>query len=256
MKIVTWNINSIKVRLERVLNFCQRLQPDVLCLQELKCLEENFPLQQFKDIGYHVAVYGQKQYNGTAIISKHELTEIKKNFSSSAGFSNEARWIQAKIRDLYVVSIYAPNGGEVGSDKYAYKLRWYEQMQCYLQESFRPEAKVVLAGDFNVAPTDMDVYDPKLRAGMILCSQPERDAFQNICNLGYHDYLRSKYPSDKIYSWWGYQELSFPLNKGFRIDFNLVSSSLLPSCQDTWIERDERKGKKPSDHAPVVLKIK
>lgn len=256
MKILTWNINSIKVRLERVLNFCQRLQPDVLCLQELKCLEENFPRQQFQDIGYHATVYGQKQYNGTAILSKHKLTAIKKNFSSSLEVSGEARWIQAKIGDLSIVSIYAPNGGEVGSDKYAYKLRWYEQMRCYLQASFGSEDKVVLAGDFNVAPADIDVYDPELRAGMILCSQPERDAFQGICDLGYHDYLRSKYPGDKIYSWWGYQELSFPLNKGFRIDFTLVSSALQSSCQDAWVERDERKGKKPSDHAPVVLKIK
>ena len=251
--LATWNVNSIKVRAAQVLDFCQRTAPDVLCLQELKCETDNFPVADFEATGYHSAVYGQRQYNGVAILSRRAPTAVHE-VSMVAG-DGAARWLEITIDDLHIVSLYAPNG----SDKYTYKLNWYAQAHRYLQEKFTPARdKVVLTGDFNVAPADIDVHDPKLRAGKILCSQPERAAWQSICALGYHDFLRRKYPHAVLYSWWDYRHLSFPQNKGFRIDFTLVSSCLLPHCQDAWIARDERKKRgamKPSDHVPVVLSL-
>lgn len=255
--IATWNVNSIKVRAAQVLDFCQRVAPDVLCLQELKCEAENFPTEAFTAIGYHSSVYGQRQYNGVAILSRQRPTT-----TSTACFvegNSAARWLQIEVDGLHIVSIYAPNGNEVGSDKYAYKLDWYAQARQYLDSNFdAARQRVVLCGDFNVAPADIDVHDPKLRAGKILCSQPERDAWQALCALGYHDYLRHQHPQQVLYSWWDYRQLSFPKNKGFRIDFTLVSSALLPQCRDAWIVRDERKKRgemKPSDHVPVLLSL-
>lgn len=255
--IATWNINSIKMRAAQVLDFCKRTSPDVLCLQELKCETDNFPHADFAAAGYHCAVLGQRQYNGVAVISRRKPSAVHE-LSVIAGDS-AARWLQIELGGLHIVSLYAPNGNEVGSDKYAYKLNWYAQARRYLQEKFQPERdKVVLTGDFNVAPADIDVHDPQLRAGKILCSQAERDAWQSICALGYHDFLRHKHPQAVLYSWWDYRHLSFPQNKGFRIDFTLVSSSLLPHCRDAWIARNERKKRgemKPSDHVPVVLAL-
>ena len=255
--VATWNVNSIKVRAAQVLDFCARTAPDVLCLQELKCETDNFPVADFEAAGYHSAIFGQRQYNGVAVLSRREPSAVHE-VSMVAGDS-AARWVQIEIGGLHIVSLYAPNGNEVGSDKYAYKLSWYAQARRYLQQKFKPaQDSVVLTGDFNVAPADIDVHDPKLRAGKILCSQPERDAWQSICALGYHDFLRHKYPQEVLYSWWDYRHLSFPQNKGFRIDFTLVSSALLPRCRDAWIERNERKKRgemKPSDHVPVVLAL-
>ena len=255
--IATWNVNSIKVRAAQVLDFCARTAPDVLCLQELKCETDSFPAAAFQAAGYHSTVYGQRQYNGVAILSRRE--PVAAHEASMVAGDNAARWLQIEIDGLHIVSIYAPNGNEVGSDKYAYKLNWYAQARRYLQEKFNPaQDNVVLCGDFNVAPADIDVHDPKLRAGKILCSQPERDAWQQLCALGYHDYLRQQYPQQVLYSWWDYRHLSFPKNKGFRIDFTLVSSALLSHCSDAWIERAERKKRgemKPSDHVPVLLAL-
>lgn len=250
--IVSWNINSIKVRLERVLDFCQRLNPDVLCLQELKCLEESFPHTAFADLGYRYAVVsGQKQYNGVAILSRHTLQEEKK--ICFLPNTPAARWVEASIGDLRVICLYAPNGKEVDSDKYQYKLDWYAAATAYLRENYSSTAKIAIVGDFNVAPADIDVHNPKERAGKLLCSALERRAFVNLCALGFHDHLRCKYPDKTLYSWWDYRQLSFQRGKGFRIDFALASDGLLPHCLDTVIARDERKQERPSDHAPVIL---
>ena len=249
--VVSWNVNSIKARLERVLDFCQRFNPDILCLQELKCLAEVFPYELFAELGYqHTAVVGQKQYNGVAILSKYELSKRKGGFAAN---DPAARWVEAVVKDLRVICLYAPNGSEVGSDKYAYKLSWYEQATRYLQANYRQDEKTVLVGDFNVVPTDLDVYDPQACAGQVPCSAAERQALVRLCALGYQDYLRHKYPHESIYSWWDYRHLSFPQNKGFRIDYALVSQALVPFCYDATVVRDERKGKKPSDHVPVIL---
>ena len=251
--IVSWNINSIKVRLERVLDFCQRLNPDVLCLQELKCLEENFPYAAFADLGFcHTVVSGQKQYNGVAILSRHALGSKKIGFLAS---DPAARWVEASIDELRVICLYAPNGKEVGSDKYHYKLDWYAAAAAYLQENYSAAEKMAIVGDFNVAPADIDVHNPKERAGKLLCSVPERQAFADLCALGFPDHLRMKYPDAVLYSWWDYRQLSFQRGKGFRIDFALASDGLLPYCLDTTIAREERKQERPSDHAPVILSI-
>lgn len=251
--IVSWNINSIKVRLERVLDFCQRLNPDVLCLQELKCLEESFPYSAFADLGYrHAIVNGQKQYNGVAILSPHALRAEKVGFLPS---DPAARWVEASIGDLRVICLYAPNGKEVGSDKYQYKLDWYAAATAYLRENYSPTAKIAIVGDFNVAPADIDAHSPKERAGKLLCSALERRAFANLCALGFHDHLRMRYPDETLYSWWDYRQLSFQRGKGFRIDFALASDGLLPYCLDTTIAREERKQERPSDHAPVILSV-
>ncbi|MDE3269574.1 MAG: exodeoxyribonuclease III [Pseudomonadota bacterium] len=249
--IVSWNINSIKVRLERVLDFCQRLNPDVLCLQELKCVEASFPYAAFAELGYrHAVVSGQKQYNGVAILSPHALQATRVGLLPR---DPAARWVEASIGALRVICLYAPNGKEVGSDKYSYKLDWYAAAAANLRENYSATAKTAIVGDFNVAPADIDVHNPKERAGKLLCSVPERQALATICALGYHDHLRLKYPDETIYSWWDYRQFSFQRGKGFRIDFALVSDGLLPHCLDTTIVRDERKQERPSDHAPVVL---
>ncbi len=255
--IATWNVNSIKIRAAQVLDFCRRTAPDVLCLQELKYESDSFPVAAFAAAGYHSAVRGQRQYNGVAILSRREPSAVQE--ANMVAGDDAARWLEIDSDGLRIVSLYAPNGNEVGSAKYAYKLSWYAQACRYLQEKFDPARdRVVLTGDFNVAPAAIDVHNPELRAGKILCSQPERDAWQAICALGYHDFLRLQYPHAALYSWWDYRHLSFPQNKGFRIDFTLVSSSLLPHCRDAWIVRDERKKRgemKPSDHVPVVLEL-
>lgn len=258
--IVTWNINSIRARLPRVLDFCQNRQPDVLCLQELKCLDDNFPTDKFAEIGYNVVTYGQKQYNGVAIVSKEQTVS-----SCQVVVEGDlaARWLEVTIGDLKIASIYAPNGKELNSDKYHDKIKWFEGVVSHLQQNFSvTDDKVILAGDYNVAPQDIDVYDPKRWRDKLHCSVKEREVLSSIIDLGYCDFFRHRYPDRQQYSWWDYRwsfrkplSAEFLANHGLRIDLILVSQALLPQCLDSWIETDERLKERPSDHAPVVLEI-
>jgi exodeoxyribonuclease-3 len=249
MKIVSWNINSLRKRQERLLEWLSSTQPDVVCLQETKCMDEQFPVLDLKAAGYHSVFHGQKSYNGVAIVSKMEPSKVRVALCDEEA-DPQARLIAATVNGLRVYSIYAPNGQAVGSPAYDYKMRWYERLRNCLQQENRDEPLVV-CGDFNVAPKDEDVYDPDLWRGAIMCSDGERRAFEELCGVGLVDTLRLHHPEPGLFSWWDYRMLAFPKNRGLRIDAVLASKSLAHRCTATGIEREMRKGKEPSDHAPV-----
>jgi exodeoxyribonuclease III len=249
MKIVSWNINSLRKRQERLLAWLAATQPDVVCLQETKCTDEQFPVLDLKAAGYHSAFHGQKSYNGVAIISKTEPREVRPALCDEEE-DPQARVIAATIGPARVYSIYAPNGQAVGSPAYDYKMKWYGRLRNCLQRESGAQPLVV-CGDFNVAPKDEDVYAPDLWRGAIMCSEGERQAFQDLCGIGLVDTLRLHHPEPGLFSWWDYRMLAFPKNRGLRIDAILASESLAPRCVATGIDREMRKGKEPSDHAPV-----
>ncbi len=246
MRVVSWNINSLRKRQERLLNWLASTQPDVVCLQETKCTDEQFPVLDLKAAGYHAAFHGQKSYNGVAILSKIEPTDVRVALCDEEE-DPQARAIAATIAGLRIYSIYAPNGQAVGSPAYDYKMKWYERLRnCLQRES--PAQPLVVCGDFNVAPKDEDIYDPDLWRGAIMCSEGERKAFEQLCGIGLVDTLRLHHSETGLFSWWDYRMLSFPKNRGLRIDAILAGKSL---CSAAGIEREMRKGKEPSDHAPV-----
>lgn len=246
--LVTWNVNSVTARLERVRDFLQREQPDVLCLQELKCVDEKFPTEALSTFGYHIATLGQKTYNGVAVLSKQPLEVVEKGLDPT---DPQARFLVVRTYDTLVSSVYVPNGQAVGSDKYAYKLGWLEKLSAHLRQTYSPKEPFVLAGDFNIAPEDRDVHDPELWRGKILCSDAERAHLTELCSFGLHDTYRKHVQEGQKFSWWDYRMLAFPKNQGLRIDFVLASEPLYERCTGAEILRDERKGKLPSDHAPV-----
>ena len=249
MKVVSWNINSLRRRQERLISWLEQTQPDVVCLQETKCTDEQFPVLDLRAAGYHSAFHGQKSYNGVAILSKTEPGEVRPALCDEEE-DPQARVIAAKIGAVRVYSIYAPNGQAVGSPAYDYKLKWYARLRNCLERESR-EQHLVVCGDFNVAPKDEDVYDPDLWRGAIMCSEGERRAFEELCAIGLADTLRLHHHEPGLFSWWDYRMLSFPKNRGLRIDAILASRALAERCTATGIERDMRKGKEPSDHAPV-----
>ena len=249
MKIVSWNINSLRKRQERLFAWLAATQPDVVCLQETKCTDEQFPVLDLKAAGYHSAFHGQKSYNGVAILSKTESREVRPALCDEEE-DPQARVIAATIGPVRIYSIYAPNGQAVGSPAYDYKMKWYGRLRNCLQRESGTQALVV-CGDFNVAPKDEDVYAPELWRGAIMCSEGERQAFQDLCGIGLVDTLRLHHPESGLFSWWDYRMLAFPKNRGLRIDAILASESLASRCTATGIEREMRKGKEPSDHAPV-----
>jgi exodeoxyribonuclease-3 len=249
MKIVSWNINSLRRRQQRLLTWLEATHPDIVCLQETKCTDEQFPVLDLKAAGYHSAYHGQKSYNGVAIIAKIEPTEVQSALCDEEE-DPQARIIAATIGGLRVYSIYAPNGQAVGSPAYDYKMKWYERLRSCLERE-KGDLPLAVCGDFNVAPKDEDVYDPALWRGAIMCSEGERKALAELCAIGLVDTLRLHHPESGLFSWWDYRMLSFPKNRGLRIDAILASKSLAPHCTAAGIEREMRKGKEPSDHAPV-----
>ncbi|MEY2504245.1 MAG: exodeoxyribonuclease [Verrucomicrobiota bacterium] len=249
MKIVSWNINSLRRRQERLINWLSAAQPDVVCLQETKCTDEQFPVLDLKAAGYHSAFHGQKSYNGVAIISKMEPAEVRASLCDEED-DPQARVIAATIGEVRIYSIYAPNGQAVGSAAYDYKLKWYGRLRKCLEREKR-EQPLAVCGDFNVAPQDEDVYDPALWRGAIMCSDGERRAFEELCRIGFVDTLRLHHRETGLFSWWDYRMLAFPKNRGLRIDAILASKTLANKCSGAGINREMRKGKEPSDHAPV-----
>lgn len=253
-KVITWNVNSVNARLERVLGVLKRHQPDVLSLQELKCVEDKFPLQSIKDLGYECAIFGQKTYNGVAIISKHPIKLIHKGFQDGVE-DDAARFITARIKNISLMSAYIPNGQEVGSEKYNYKLKWLKRLRTYLDTHFSDEKDLLLMGDFNVAPEEMDVHDPEKWIGKVLFSKKEKLALKEIIEFGLVDLFRQKHPEPGYYTWWDYRAGAFPRNNGLRIDFIFATKQISQKCTSCHIDREERKGEKPSDHAPVVAEL-
>jgi exodeoxyribonuclease-3 len=250
-KIATWNVNSVKARFERLQAFLRREQPDIVCLQELKCTDDLFPIGAMADLGYHATVWGQKAYNGVAILSRQAAENAELGFGD--GGENASRFVVATVGELRIASAYIPNGQAVGTDKFAYKLEWLGRLEAYLKRA--GDAPFCLAGDFNVAPADIDVHDPQSWRDQVLCSEPERDAFRRILACGFHDCFRELHPQTQAYSWWDYRQLGFVKNRGLRIDFILANRALRERCCSIRIDRDERKGTGASDHAPVIAEF-
>jgi exodeoxyribonuclease-3 len=251
LKIATWNVNSIRSRLERLLRWLETTQPDVVCLQELKVTDEAFPSKSIEKAGFHAAVFGQKTYNGVAILARSEPANVERGLGDDEE-DPQARLIAADIARVRIISAYIPNGQTVGSEKYDYKLAWMGRLRRYLEDRHDPSQPLALCGDFNVASDDHDVANPERWAGSVLCDQATREAFDQVRQWGLTDVFRQHHPEGGIYSWWDYRMLAFPKNDGLRIDHILATEPLAKRCTSAEIDRDERKGKKPSDHAPVV----
>lgn len=253
MLIATWNVNSLKVRLPHVLDWLAAHQPDVLCLQETKQEDSQFPLDAFQQAGYRASFSGQKTYNGVAIISKIAQTQVL--FGLPDFPDEQKRLIAATINGIRAVCVYVPNGQSVDSDKYHYKLSWLAALHEWLKEELARYPKLVLLGDFNIAPEDRDVHDPKAWEGNVLVSEPERAAFCALEQLGLYDSFRLFEQPDKSYSWWDYRMMAFRRNMGLRIDHILLSTALVPACTGCTIDRAPRKLERPSDHAPVLVEL-
>lgn len=253
MKVATWNVNSLKVRLAHVLQWLEAAQPDVLAIQETKTVDENFPLVEIEAAGYKAVFNGQKTYNGVAILSTAEASDV---VTDIPGLDDPQRRILAATVDgVRVVNLYVVNGSEVGSEKYAYKLDWLEKVTAWLQEQAAQYPKLIVLGDFNIAPEDRDVHDPVVWSGQILCSEPERTALQAIQSIGLSDVFRQFEQPEKSFSWWDYRAGGFRRNLGLRIDLILASQSLSDVCVRCVIEREPRTWEKPSDHTPVVAEF-
>ena len=255
MKIATWNVNSLKVRLPHLLTWLADNPVDVLCLQETKLTDDKFPVAEINAAGYQVAFSGQKTYNGVAILSKHPIADVVKNNPRYA--DEQQRIIAATIEGIRVVCAYVPNGQAVGTDKYGYKLAWLASLREWLAEELATHAENGLAilGDYNIAPDDRDVHDPLAWAGQVLCSDKERAALGALMELGLTDSFRLFEQLEKSFSWWDYRGLGFRLNKGLRIDHILLSAPLAKRCTACVIDRVPRKWEQPSDHAPVIATL-
>ncbi|HYA30993.1 MAG TPA: exodeoxyribonuclease III [Acidobacteriota bacterium] len=253
MKLATWNVNSLKVRLPQVLQFLAQHRPDALGLQELKLEDPSFPLAEINAAGYQAVFSGQKTYNGVAILSPRPAV------NASMGIANfddpQRRVIGATIDGVRVICVYIPNGEAVESEKYKYKLDWLIRLTSWLKQEMAQYPKLVLLGDYNIAPEDRDVYDPKVWQGKVLFSEPEKTAFQNLVALGLRDSFRLFEQPEKSYSWWDYRMNSFKRNLGLRIDHILLSAELVKCCKSCSIDRDYRAKERPSDHAPVIAEI-
>ena len=253
MKIATWNVNSLKVRLPQVLDWLTAAEPDVLCLQETKLTDENFPREDIENAGYHVVYSGQKTYNGVAIISRHEPAEIETDIP---GLDDPQRRILcATINGVRILNLYVVNGQEVGSEKYDHKLFWLGKVGDYIGTQLKAHEHFVSVGDFNIAPQDRDVYDPEAWHERILCSTPERQALQAILDLGLSDVFRKFDQEENSYSWWDYRAAAFRRNMGLRIDLILSSQALTDSCTACYIDKEPRRLERPSDHTPVVAEF-
>lgn len=253
MKIVAWNVNSLKVRLPQLLDFLATRQPDVVCLQETKLEDHNFPKADIEAAGYQVSFSGQKTYNGVAILSKAPLSDIQTGIPDFA--DEQKRVLAATINGVRVVCVYIPNGQSVDSDKYQYKLKWLAALTGWLKEELAQHPKLALLGDYNIAPDDRDVHDPVAWKDQVLCTEAERDAFGKILSLGLKDSFRLFEQPEKTYSWWDYRMMGFRRNMGMRIDHILLTQTLAENCTASVVERDMRKLERPSDHAPVMATI-
>jgi exodeoxyribonuclease-3 len=250
VRIVTWNVNSVKAREERLLAYLTQRVPDVLCLQEIKVEDGKFPVDACRALGYEAAVYGQRTYNGVAILSRLPLADVQRGFVDGTD-DPQARFIAATTAGVRVMSVYVPNGQAVGSEKFAYKLAWLARLGRHLDTALPADGAAALCGDLNVAPAAIDVHDPVAWEGHVLVSPEERAALAQAVEPRLVDVVRRMNPDARLYSWWDYRQLAFPKNHGLRIDHILASPSLAARVRAAGVDRDARKGKLPSDHAPV-----
>lgn len=253
MQIATWNVNSLKVRLPQVLRWLTEHPVDVLCLQETKLTDANFPIEELAGAGYQAVFAGQRTYNGVAILSKHPMDDIVRN---NPLFPDEQqRILAATIAGTRIICAYVPNGQAVSTDKYQYKLQWLDALYDWIADELKAHEKLALVGDYNVAPEDRDVHDPDLWRGHVLFSDPERERLRRLQTLGLIDAFRLFDQPAKSYTWWDYRQLAFRRNMGLRIDHILLSEKLAQRCTSCAIDREPRKWEQPSDHAPVVASI-
>lgn len=253
MKIATWNVNSLKVRLPHVLDWLASESPDVLALQETKLTDENFPAAALGEAGFHVAFAGQKTYNGVALITSNEATDVITDVDDLEDPSR--RIISATVDGVRVLNLYVVNGQEVGSEKYEHKLYWLRQVERHIGHEMREHPNFVVVGDFNIAPRDQDVHDPQAWREKILCSTPERERLADIMQHGLVDSFRLFDQPEASFSWWDYRAAGFRRNLGLRIDLILASNPLAERCQRCWIDKAPRKLERPSDHTPVVAEF-
>lgn len=253
MRITTWNVNSLAVRLPQVLDWLAANPVDVLCLQETKLADDKFTHAEFQAAGYEAHWFGQKTYNGVALLSKSPVADVARNIF---GFEDEqTRVIAGTVDGVRVIGAYFPNGQSPGSEKFAYKMKWLDALRAWVRAELAAHPKLVLCGDFNIAPEDRDVCDPVAWAGQIHCTPEEREHFRQLLALGMHDAFRLFEQPEKTYSWWDYRMLAFRRNQGLRIDHVLVSEALKPAVKACTIDRLPRKNERPSDHVPVTVEI-
>lgn len=253
LKIVTWNVNSLKVRLPHLLNFLREENPDIVGLQEIKCEDSAFPLLEIQAAGYQVNFNGQKTYNGVALLSKTIQTDLIKQIPNFV--DEQKRVIAATINDIRIINLYIVNGQEIGSEKFDYKLKWLAALEQWLTKEVAKYPNILVMGDFNIAPDDNDVHDPMLWKDKILCSEPERAAFQRLLALGLDDSFRLIAQPRHTFSWWDYRNQGFERNEGLRIDHLLISRSLNARFNDCAVMLKPRHDERPSDHAPVMLTL-
>jgi exodeoxyribonuclease-3 len=253
LKLATWNVNSLAVRLPQLLDWLRTNPVDAIVLQETKLADDKFPQAELEGAGWHAAWHGQRTYNGVALLARTPIEAVQKNIP---GFDDEqARAIAATVAGLRVVGAYFPNGQAPDSDKFAYKMRWLDALREWLRAELAAQPRLVLLGDFNVAPEDRDVYDPVAWAGQIHCTPQEREQFRQLVGLGLVDAFRLFEQPPKSWTWWDYRNLAFRKNQGLRIDHVLVSEALRPAVRACTIDKAPRRNERPSDHAPVVVEL-
>ncbi|RKY25153.1 MAG: exodeoxyribonuclease III [Planctomycetota bacterium] len=254
MKIATWNINSVRSRLDRLIAWLGEHKPDVLCLQELKCQEHQFPFEDIARAGYHAVMIGQKSYNGVAILSRAEPGDIKPatDLAAPLDSDDQARLISASVDGVRIICVYVPNGSDMTSDGYSYKLAWLDALGDMLRQEYSPEESLVICGDTNIIARDCDAANPQPWRATGMGCQAVRNKFDELCRWGLVDVFGQKHPEGGLFSWWDYRQLGFAKNRGLRIDHILTTRTLAKKCTDAYIDRDQRKGHKPSDHAPVI----
>lgn len=257
MRLVTWNVNSLKARLERVEKWLVECEPDVVCMQETKLADTAFPAMAFSALGYESAHHGEGRWNGVAILSRVGLDDVVLGFADDDTPDAEARLITATCGGVRVMSAYVPNGRALEHEHYQYKLRWLDRLLGHLDRTADPDAPTALCGDFNIAPTDLDVRDPAALVGATHVSEPERKALGRLLDWGLEDVFRARFPDvERLYSWWDYRAGNFHKGIGMRIDLVLGSRPLAERVEWALIDRNARKGKTPSDHAPLVVELR
>lgn len=252
-KIATWNVNSLRVRLPHVLKWLNDVKPDVLAIQETKLIDDDFPYSAIQELGYFVVASGQKTYNGVAILSRTQTTEVLTDIPQLE--DAQRRILSVTMGDLRILNLYVPNGESILSDKFRYKMNWLKKLDEFLQEEMTKYQKIIILGDFNIAPDERDVHDVSAWQGQVLFSDHERQAFRELLNKGFHDCFRLISPNEKHFSWWDYRLNSYKRNMGLRIDHILISGKLAGDCNHCYIDKATRGWERPSDHAPVVAEF-
>lgn len=254
MRVASWNVNSLRVREEHVRDWLDRQSPDVLGLQEIKMPTDSFPVDAFSAAGYHAVANGQKTYNGVALLSRNTPEDVSLDLPGLT--DSQKRVIAATYGELRVINLYVPNGQSVGSEKYEYKLNWLDALIAYIEEELKRYPRLVVMGDFNIAPDDRDVHDPDAWRDKVLCSDSEREKLSALMALGLQDSFRLFEQPEAVYSWWDYRAAAFRRKLGLRIDLLLVSTALAPDCTASDVDAEPRRLERPSDHAPVYVDIR